>query len=288
MPIHSFQLLIHSSLDYIEVRISINKKDPILDLLKQDLCDIGYESFTEEEMLISAFIPSNVYSKKKFDICAKLYTSFIDSIKYINHPHQNWNELWESNFDSININDSCVIRASFHAPQNLKYEIIIDPDMSFGTGHHQTTRLIAKDLFSHSITNKKVLDFGCGTGILSIIAEKLDASSVDAIDIDQNAIVNARSNARKNKCKKIRFYNGDGQQLPNTAYDLIIANINKNVIIEQFNFLYKVMKNETLILFSGFFDSDINSIENLGQQNGLITLYSSLENNWALLVMKFK
>jgi len=275
-------------LDYIEVRISINKKDPILDLLKQDLCDIGYESFTEEDKLISAFIPSNIYSEKKIDKCAKLYTSFIDSIKYVNHPHQNWNKFWESNFDPININDNCVIRASFHATQNLKYEIIIDPEMSFGTGHHQTTRLIAKDLFSHTITNKKILDFGCGTGILSILAEKLNASSVDAVDIDQNAIVNARSNARKNKCKKIKFYNGDGQQLPNTAYDLIIANINKNVIIEQFNFLYKVMRNETLILFSGFFDSDINSIESLGQQNGLITLYSSLENNWALLVMKFK
>ena len=274
-------------MDYIEVKISINRKDPILDLLKQDLCNIGFESFIEEDKLISAFIPLEIYSKKKFDICAKSYTIFIDSIKYVNHPHQNWNKLWESNFDPIHINDNCVIRASFHATQNLKYEIIIDPEMSFGTGHHQTTRLIAKDLFSHTITNKKILDFGCGTGILSILAEKLNASSVDAVDIDQNAIVNARSNARKNKCKKIKFYNGDGQQLPNTAYDLIIANINKNVIIEQFNFLHKVMRKETLILFSGFFGYDINSIEKLGQLNGLITLYSNLENNWAVLILKY-
>jgi ribosomal protein L11 methyltransferase len=275
-------------LDYIEVKFYLFKYDPILDLLKQGLCEVGYESFIDDTDSISAFISQINFSKELFDNKASQYSRFIKSIEIKKHPYQNWNETWESNFNPIHINEHCVIRGSFHEAFDLNYEIIIDPEMSFGTGHHQTTRLIAKDLFSQKISGKKVLDFGCGTGILSILADKLNAQEVDAIEIDPIAVNNAKENAKKNNSNKINFILGDGFQIPIVAYDLILININKNTIMDQFKYLKKGMKKNTVVLFSGFFKSDIDSIENLGVLNGLITLYSSLENNWALLVMKYK
>tara|TARA_B100001287_G_scaffold192399_1_gene162632 strand:+ start:7355 stop:8182 length:828 start_codon:yes stop_codon:yes gene_type:complete len=275
-------------LDYIEVKLSLFKYDHILELLKQDLCEVGFESFVDKSFSISAFIPKINYSKDLFDTKSLKYKRFIKSTEIIVHPYQNWNKSWESNFKPIHINEHCVIRASFHSSFGLNYEIVIDPKMSFGTGHHQTTRLIAIDLFSQIVDGKKVLDFGCGTGILSILTEKLNAKEIDAIEIDPNALINAQENAKKNNCNKINFFLGDGNQVPKVAYDLILININKNTIIDQYKYLKKVMKKNTIVLFSGFFKSDIKSIENMGLKNELITLYSKLENNWALLVMKRK
>ena len=275
-------------MNYIEVKLSLFKYDPILDLLKQDLCELGYESFIDDINLISAFVSELNYSKDLLETKALKYSKFIKSIEIKTHPYQNWNKSWESNFEPIIINEHCVIRGSFHSSFDLDYEILIDPEMSFGTGHHQTTRLIAKDLFEQNLAGKKVLDFGSGTGILSILSEKLNAQQVDAIEIDPIAINNSIENAKKNNCSKINFILGDGLQIPKVAYDLILVNINKNTILDQFKYLKTGMKKNTIVLFSGFFKSDINSIENMGLLNGLITLYSSLENNWALLVMKYK
>lgn len=281
-------MLNHSSLDYLEVRFSLFEYDPILELLKQDLCELGFDSFIDEVNLISAFVPESVFSRKELKKLTNQYSKFIKSFKIKKHPYQNWNSLWESNFEPVQINESCVIRASFHLSNNLPYEIIIDPEMSFGTGHHQTTRLIARDLFKQNIDGKRVLDFGAGTGILSILSEKLNAKSVDAVEIDEMAVNNAINNAKKNNCNRVKFYVGDGKSVPKMAYDLILININKNTIIDQFKYLKSAFKKNTVVLFSGFFSNDITSIENLGQLNGLITLYSSLENSWALLAMKYK
>ena len=275
-------------MDYIELKFNITSPNPILDMLKQELGDIGFDSFEDHPESISAFIDKTNFSKKLFDKTISPYSSFFKSVDYINHPYQNWNELWESSFEPILINDDCLIRASFHSTQFLKYEIIIDPEMSFGTGHHETTRLISRALFDLTIENKRILDFGSGTGLLSILAEKLGAKSIDAIEIDSKSLNNSIKNAQKNNCNLINFINGSGSSIPNMAYDLLLVNINKNTIIKEFNFIKKTLKKDSVILFSGFFKEDIDSIEKLGQLNGLNTLYSSLENQWALVAMKYK
>ncbi len=270
------------------MKFNITNPNPILELLKQELGDIGFDSFEDHPESISAFIDKSNFSKRLFDKTISPYSIYFKSVDYINHPFQNWNEKWESSFEPILINDDCLIRASFHSSQSLKYEIIIDPEMSFGTGHHETTRLISRALFDITIKNKRILDFGSGTGLLSILAEKLGAKSIDAIEIDSNSLNNSIKNAQKNNCSLINFINGSGSSIPNMAYDLLLVNINKNTIINEFNFIKKTLKKDSVILFSGFFKEDIDSIEKLGQLNGLNTLYSNLENQWALVAMKYK
>lgn len=274
-------------MDYIEVQFSFHQYDPILELLKQDLCDIGFDSFQDHPKYISGFISKGDYAEDSILNKLKNYSSLILSFEKIIHPYQNWNKIWESNFEPIKINEDCLIRASFHNTQSFKYEIIIDPEMSFGTGHHETTRLIANALFDFDLDGKKVLDFGAGTGILAILSEKLLAKQIDAVEIESSAINNAKSNAEKNNCNKINFINGDGKSIPDLAYDLLLVNINKNTILKQFEYFKKTLKKDTVVLFSGFYESDIASIEEMGQLNGLNPLYSNLENNWALVAMKY-
>ena len=160
--------------------------------------------------------------------------------------------------------------------------------MSFGTGHHETTRLMAKDLFKHDLKNKTVLDFGSGTAILSILSEKLGAKEVDAVEIDKNANQNANQNLVINNCKVIKLIDGDGDSIPNKKYDYLLVNINRNTIIQEFTNFLEAMKKNSTVLFSGFFESDIDYIKDLSIKSGLKILYSDLENQWALLVMTKK
>jgi ribosomal protein L11 methyltransferase len=273
-------------LDYVEVKFSLNENHPILALMKQELGDLGYDAFEENDTVISAFINKNLFAKEKLEGVVISYSNYIKSKDIISHAHQNWNKNWEESFDPVFINEKCMIRASFHSSKGYPYEIIIDPEMSFGTGHHETTRLIAKAIFENSLFGKKVLDFGSGTGVLSILAEKLGANHIDAIEIDKNALGNAINNGLKNNCKKINFIVGDGSFIPNLAYDLLLININKNTIKQEFKNILNSTKKGSVLLFSGFYTSDVDSLEELGKSNGLIPLYSSSENNWALLAMK--
>ena len=282
-----FQLQNHFSLDYIELKIQIREYSPLHEVLKQELADIGFDSFEDHPESISAFVSSSIFSKHKLDHIANSYKNFIGELEYVKHPYQNWNKLWESNFNIVKINENCIIRASFHDSESLDYELIIDPEMSFGTGHHETTRMIAKALFDHNLKGKSVLDFGCGTGVLSILCEKLGAEKIDAIEIEEQSFKNAQKNAIKNNCKKILFTLGDGNSIPSMAYDLLLVNINKNTILSEFKNLVKSIKKESIILFSGFFDADLLGVIKEGQRNGLNKLYSSSENNWALLAMKY-
>ena len=275
-------------MDYIEIQFVLKERVPIIDVFIQEIADLGFDAFQENLNILSSFIPSINYNEKKLQEIIDNYSSFIISFKAIDHPFKNWNKKWESSFNPILINENCQIRASFHQPSDKKYDIIINPEMSFGTGHHETTRLIAKDLFKHDLKNKTVLDFGSGTAILSILSEKLGAKEVDAVEIDKNANQNANQNLVTNNCKVIKIIDGDGDSIPNKKYDYLLVNINRNTIIQEFiNFLEAMKKNST-VLFSGFFESDIDYIKDLSIKSGLKILYSDLENQWALLVMTKK
>ena len=275
-------------MDYIEIQFVLKERVPIIDVFIQEIADLGFDAFQENLNILSSFIPSNNYNEKKLQEIIDNYSSFIISFKAIDHPFKNWNKKWESSFNPILINENCQIRASFHQPSDKKYDIIINPEMSFGTGHHETTRLMAKDLFKHDLKNKTILDFGSGTAILSILSEKLGAKEVDAVEIDKNANQNANQNLATNNCKVIKIIDGDGGNIPNKKYDYLLVNINRNTIIQEFTNFLEVMKKNSTILFSGFFESDIDYIKDLSIKSGLKILYSDLENQWALLVMTKK
>jgi len=275
-------------LDYIEIQFVLKERVPIIDVFIQEIADLGFDAFHENLNILSSFIPSINYNEKKLQEIIDNYSSFIISFKAIDHPFKNWNKKWESSFNPILINENCQIRASFHQPSDKKYDIIINPEMSFGTGHHETTRLMAKDLFKHDLKNKTVLDFGSGTAILSILSEKLGAKEVDAVEIDKNANKNANQNLVTNNCKVIKIIDGDGDSIPNKKYDYLLININKNTITQEFTNFLEAMKKNSTVLFSGFFESDIDYIKDLSIKSGLKILYSDLENQWALLVMTKK
>ena len=275
-------------MDYIEIQFVLKERVPIIDVFIQEIADLGFDAFQENLNILSSFIPSNNYNEKKLQEIIDNYSSFIISFKAIDHPFKNWNKKWESSFNPILINENCQIRASFHQPSDKKYDIIINPEMSFGTGHHETTRLMAKDLFKHDLKNKTILDFGSGTAILSILSEKLGAKEVDAVEIDKNANQNANQNLATNNCKVIKIIDGDGDSIPNKKYDYLLVNINRNTIIQEFTNFLEAMKKNSTILFSGFFESDIDYIKDLSIKSGLKILYSDLENQWALLVMTKK
>ena len=272
-------------MDYIEIQFVLKERVPIIDVFIQEIADLGFDAFQENLNILSSYIPSINYNKKNLQKLVDNYSAFIISFKEFNHPYENWNKKWESSFQPIQINEHCMVRASFHQPSNKKYDIIINPEMSFGTGHHETTRLIAKDLFKHDLKNKTILDFGSGTAILSILAEKLGAKEVDAVEIDENANKNANKNLTINDCKVVNIIKGDGDNIPNKKYDFLLININRNTINKEFTNFLKVMKMNSKVLFSGFFDSDIDYIKELYIKSGLKILYSVLENEWALLVM---
>ena len=275
-------------MDYIEIQFVLKERVPIIDVFIQEIADLGFDAFHENLNILSSFIPSINYNEKKLQEIIDNYSSFFISFKAIDHPFKNWNKKWESSFNPILINENCQIRASFHQPSDKKYDIIINPEMSFGTGHHETTRLMAKDLFKHDLKNKTVLDFGSGTAILSILSEKLGAKEVDAVEIDKNANQNANQNLATNNCKVIKIIDGDGASIPNKKYDYLLVNINKNTITQEFTNFLEAMKKNSTVLFSGFFESDIDYIKDLSIKSGLKILYSDLENQWALLVMTIK
>ena len=274
-------------MNYLELRIEVKDLNPLVDLMKQELADLGFESFVDFKNGFSAYISSLDFSKDKVSLFLQNHNDLIFAHTSKEHPRENWNEKWESSFDPVIVSSTCVIRASFHEEFDYDYEIIIDPEMSFGTGHHETTRLMSSYLLENPPENKKVLDFGSGTGVLSILSEKLKASSISSVEIDQLAVSNAIKNGRINHCNKIKFIHGSGDSIPNMAYDLILANINKNTIMSQWDYLLRVSNRKTSIVLSGFYEQDLSDLIQFSSKSGLIPLYSNLENNWAILILKY-
>ena len=274
-------------MNYLELRIEVKDLNPLVDLMKQELADLGFESFEDFKNGFSAYISSLDFSKDKVSLFLQNHNDLILAHTSKEHQYENWNEKWESSFDPVIVSSTCVIRASFHEEFDYDYEIIIDPELSFGTGHHVTTRLMSSYLLENPTENKKVLDFGSGTGVLSILSEKLKASSISSVEIDQLAVSNAIKNGRINNCNKIKFIHGSGDSIPNMAYDLILANINKNTIMSQWDYLLRVSNRKTSIVLSGFYEQDLSDLIQFSSKSGLIPLYSNLENNWAILILKY-
>ena len=269
---------------YIEYNFTVSPKEPATEILIAELGAIGFESFVENENGVTGYIQKTEW---KSSILNDVFVLKSDefSIQYNQKEikQTNWNAEWEKNFQPIQVDDLVSIRAPFHENPNLQYDIVIEPKMSFGTGHHETTHMMVQHLLELDIENKKTLDMGCGTGILAIFAEMKGAKPTDAIDIDNWCFENSLENIRRNNCKHISVYEGDSLLLINKKYDLIIANINRNILMMDIKVYANSLNEKGILLLSGFYHEDIPILDAEVSKYNLTLETVKKRNNWVAL-----
>ena len=270
---------------YIGYTFTIEPRDPATEILIAELGYAGFESFVENEEGVIAYIKKEDF---RDDILEDIYILKSDEFKIEFEKEEidqiNWNAEWEKNFNPILIDDTVYIRAPFHEKlPNIKYDIVIEPKMSFGTGHHQTTHMMVKHLLNIDLKDKTVLDMGCGTGILAILAEMRGAKKLDAIDIDNWCYLNSIENIDRNSCENISVYEGEASLLINKKYDVIIANINRNILINDMQTYTNSLNENGIILLSGFYQEDIPLIDAEVSKYGLKLQTIEEMQNWVAL-----
>lgn len=272
-------------MDYIELSCKIDPFTQIFaDLLMAELGEIGYDSFTQDLGDIKAYITENLFdfeAAQKLDIItSKQYGTVALSHQKI--VTQNWNALWESNFDPVIAADNCIVRAPFHTlDKEYTYDIVIEPKMSFGTGHHQTTQLILEKLLTIDIDGKTVADCGCGTGVLGILASMRGAESVFAFDNDDWAYQNTVENTERNNIHNMETLCGTLELLKGRSFDIVIANINRNILIEGMQYISAAVKPGGTIIFSGIFVEDVEIMTHASAEFGLKYVESQTKDKWA-------
>ena len=269
---------------YIAYNFTISPLQPATEILIAELGYAGFESFVENEDGVIAYIQKEEQQESILDEIQILQSDEFEISYTIEEIAQvNWNSEWEKNFKPIQVDDLVSIRAPFHEKTDHKYEIIIEPKMSFGTGHHETTHMMVQHLLSLDLEDKRVLDMGCGTGILAIFSEIRGAKFIDAIDIDEWCYENTLDNLELNNCKKVDVYQGDASLLINKKYDVIIANINRNILLNDINIYTNCLNEKGVLLLSGFYQEDIPLIDAEASKHQL-KLDSIIErNNWVAL-----
>jgi ribosomal protein L11 methyltransferase len=272
---------------YIEYDFTVVPKEPGTEILIAELGVAGFESFVENEEGVTAYIQKQDWSTEILnDILVLKSKEFIISFTEKEVPQTNWNSEWEKNFEQIQVDNLVSIRAPFHENPQLKYDIVIEPKMSFGTGHHETTHMMVQHLINLDLEGKKTLDMGCGTGILAIFAEMKGAKPIDAIDIDTWCYLNSIENVARNNCTQITIYEGDASLLVAEKYDVLIANINRNILLNDLKIYTNCLERGGVLLLSGFYKEDIPIIDAEVSSHGL-TLEKTIErNNWVALKYK--
>ncbi len=272
------------SLRYIEYNFTIEPRDPAAEILIAELGLFGFESFVETETGLLAYIPSEEHSEDVINEIQILKSDeFIVEYSVKTIEQTNWNEEWEKNFTPINVDNKVYVRAPFHDASTMDYEIIIEPKMSFGTGHHETTHMMIQHLLDLDLTHKSVLDMGCGTGILAIFAAMKNARPVDAIDIDEWCVENTNENIEKNNCEFISVFLGDAHLLKNQKYDIIIANINRNILLQDLASYKRCINSNGILLLSGFYTEDEPLLQSKAKELEFEFLKKLERNNWLSL-----
>ncbi len=246
--------------------------EPVTDILSAQLAEIGFESFVRGEKALEAYIPLSLFSPEKTqEVLSSFPLEVVIDYSVNTMEEKNWNEEWEKNyFQPIAIDDLCCIHSSFHHLEGAyRYRIVIDPKMSFGTGHHQTTRLIIKEILAMELKQKSVLDMGCGTGVLAILAAMKGASPVTAIDIEEWAYNNTLENCELNGTASILVQHGGAELLGEETYDVILANINRNILLQDLPRYEAAMAKGGIIVMSGFYLDDLPAIRSGAEALGL-------------------
>ncbi|PTS99990.1 50S ribosomal protein L11 methyltransferase [Pedobacter sp. HMWF019] len=234
------------------------------DLLISELAEAGFNTFEDTEIGFAAFIDFDDYNQNRLsEVLLQFEDEFVYNYTVTEIAAQNWNEEWEKNFEPLIISDECYIRATFHEPQpQYRYEIVIDPKMAFGTGHHQTTTMMMQYILSSDFDGKKVLDMGCGTGILAILASKKGAKTLLAIDNDEVCYQSTLENATLNHITNLEAACGGKEIIPESTFDVILANINRNILLDQINTYAGILISGGSIFFSGFYETpDLEMIQ---------------------------
>ena len=266
------------------LKISITCLPSVQEMLIAELAEAGYDAFRQDENLLEAFIGEDRFDKEKLQTVLTRY-GLQENYSSEQIAEDNWNRKWEENFDPVTIDDQVMIRASFHKPlPGIRYDIVINPKMSFGTGHHETTRLIISEQLLIDHHDKRVLDVGTGTGILSVMARKAGAKDITATDIDDWCIENCRENFALNGLENFTVLQGtiDNLTLPG-EYDIIIANINKNVLLAEMAQYGKLLSAHGILLLSGFYEHDVDDLKKEALKHGLKTVKVRTQNQWAMM-----
>ncbi|MGH1385862.1 50S ribosomal protein L11 methyltransferase [Kordia sp.] len=272
------------STTYIGYTFKVSPVQPGTEILIAELGFAGFESFVENEEGVNAYIQKDDWHDAILEDIQILKNSEF-SISYVHEEiaQVNWNEEWEKNFTPIEVDGKCVVRAPFHEKPSVEYDIVIEPKMSFGTGHHETTHMMLQHILNTDVTDKKVLDMGCGTGVLAILAEMKGAKPLDAIDIDNWCYLNSLENVERNNCKHISVYEGDVSLLENKAYDIVIANINRNILLNDIHQYANCLNENGILFLSGFYTEDIPMITDECVKNKLKYADKLEKNNWVSL-----
>jgi len=274
-------------MNYYNVKILVKDKSfsGFGEIIPAWLSDFGFDSFTEEEDGITAFIPEADFDEKTVTEQLQWIRQQVDiSWEFTYIPDENWNKEWEKNFDPVIIADRCMVRAPFHQPvPGIEFDLVIMPKMSFGTAHHETTRMMIEFILEHNWENLEVLDMGSGTGVLAILASKMGAATALAIDNDSWAFENATENIERNQVANVKALLGDDKSLKGMIFDVIIANINRNILLQQLPVYAKALKPGGELFMSGFYEEDIPILLNAAKEFGLELREKKLLNKWAAI-----
>ncbi|WP_350291373.1 50S ribosomal protein L11 methyltransferase [uncultured Croceitalea sp.] len=272
---------------YLEFDFKVKPLAPGSDILIAQLGEVGFESFVEHDSGFLAYIPEKDFRDGLLKEIQLLSSSDFEidwSSKTI--TQQNWNSEWEKNFHPIRVGNKCVVRAPFHEKEDVEYDIVIEPKMSFGTGHHETTHMMLEHILNHDFKNKSVLDMGCGTGILAILAEMRGANPIEAIDIDNWCYLNSIENVERNNCTHIKVYEGNSALLEGKKFDVIIANINRNILLDDIPKYEQCLNATGLLFLSGFYKSDLDMISSKCDAHSLQFNRNLERNNWIAAVYR--
>ncbi|MBO2546131.1 50S ribosomal protein L11 methyltransferase [Salegentibacter sp. BDJ18] len=269
------------SSNYLEFKFKIEPLQPASEILVAELGYLGFESFVEEEDGLTAYIPAEEYED---DLLAGVHILQSDEFEITYSKGEieqvNWNEEWEKNFSPIMVDDICSVRAPFHPELDTEFDIVIEPKMSFGTGHHATTHMMIQHILKNDWNDKAVLDMGCGTGVLAILASMKGAKFVDAIDIDNWCYQNTLENVGRNDCDNINVEEGGAELLQDRKYDMILANINRNILLRDLPIYKDCLKTGGNLFLSGFYEEDIPVIKEACQKLGLNYIEHIERSNW--------
>ena len=266
---------------YVEYQFTVQPLQPGSEILIAQLGYAGFESFVETESGVTAYIQKEEWNKSILDEIQILTSDeFTIEYNFSEIEQVNWNEEWEKNFEAIKVDGKCVVRAPFHPETNVPYEIVIEPKMSFGTGHHETTFMMLQYLLENDFTEKAVLDMGCGTAVLAILAEMRGAITVDAIDIDPWCFENSEENVSRNNCKHIQVKLGDATIIPEHKYNVVIANINRNILLNDMEIYRRSLLPKGMLYLSGFYEEDLPIITNCCNKLGFQFVDNKKKNNW--------
>lgn len=269
---------------YIAYYFKVKPSQPATEILIAELGYAGFESFVETLDGVTAYIQKNEWHDSILDDINVLNSEeFEITYAFEDIEQTNWNAEWEKSFQPIVVDNLCMVRAPFHESKNTKYDIIIEPKMSFGTGHHETTHMMIQHILSNDFNEKSVLDMGCGTGVLAILTEKCGAKEIDAIDIDNWCYLNSLENVERNNCSSISVYEGDSSLLGGKNYDAIIANINRNILLQDLKTYINCLNTNGQLFLSGFYKDDVPLIESKCVKNGLQLIEILEKNHWVAL-----